>query len=198
MVDFVFSSQSKDYRENLELAFVDSKRQRYFRFINMNAIPVNRLEKIMKQEDIIREGMKRSKGTYLDMWLETAKQTIEKSKAIKNDMSLLIHSLEQRSKLFDEDLLLELLALTYIREDENPNVFSEKMHDEKIKQFKSDLSQKAGGLYDFFQQAGLKDYLPSDVGIATDYEAFMKQQTEKIAKLTQEIQRTSHLLAGLN
>lgn len=197
VIEYAFSSQSKSYKENLEVAFYDSKMMRYYRFIDFNKMPVKRLEMITKMQEVIKEGMKRDKGSYLDEWIGVAELTIEKSKTPKVDFGKLLHSLKERSKLFDENLLIELLCLTYIREDENPAEFSEVLHQEKIEQIKKDLSKKAGGLYDFFQQAGLKDFLPSVDGMEINYEQYTKSNLEKIAKLTQEMQRTSLLLQGL-
>ena len=153
IIDYAFGTQSKNYRENLEVAFYDSNRVVYYRYSDYKKMPIKRLEQITKMQEVIKEGMKRGKGTYLAEWIETGKLTIEKSKSPKADFAKLLYALEERSKLFDENLLIELAALTYIREDENPNEFSEAMHQEKINQIKKDLKSKAGGLYDFFQQA---------------------------------------------
>lgn len=197
IIDYAFGSQSKAYRENLEIAFHDSNRKIYYRYSDYKKMPLKRLEQITKMQEVIREGMKRGKGTYLAEWIEKGKATIEQSKTPKADFGKLLYALEERSKLFDEDLLIELACLTYIREDENPHEFSETLHQEKINQIKKDLKLKAGGLYDFFQQAGLKDYLPSDVGTVLDYEEFTKVSRQKIERMNQELHKTSSLLSEL-
>lgn len=197
IIDYAFNSQSKNYRENLEVAFYDSNRVVYYRYSDYKKMPVKRLEHITKMQEAVKEGMKRGKGTYLAEWIETGKLTIEKSKSPKADFAKLLYALEDRSKLFDEDLLIELACLTYIREDENPNEFSEALHQEKITQIKKDLKSKAGGLYDFFQQAGLKDFLPSDVGMASDYEQFTALMNTKIEKMNSELRKTTSLLNAL-
>lgn len=160
-------------------------------------MPIKRLEQITKMQEVIKEGMKRGKGTYLAEWIETCELTIEKSKTPKADFGKMLYALKERSKLFDEDLLIELAALTYIRDDENPNEFSEALHQDKITQIKKDLKSKAGGLYGFFQQAGLKDYLPSDDGMDIDYEAFTKSSQAKIEKMNEELRKTTSLLSAL-
>ena len=197
IIDYAFSTQSKNYRENLEVAFYDSNRVVYYRFSDYKKMPIKRLEMITKMQEVIKEGMKRGKGTYLAEWIETCEITIEKSKTPKADFGKLLYALKERSKLFDENLLIELACLTYIREDENPNEFSDELHQEKINQIKKDLKNKAGGLYDFFQQAGLKDYLPSDDGMELDYEAFTKSSQEKIEKMNSELRKTTSLLNAL-
>lgn len=197
IIDYAFGTQSKNYRENLEVAFYDSNRVVYYRYSDYKKMPIKRLEQITKMQEVIKEGMKRGKGTYLAEWIETGKLTIEKSKSPKADFAKLLYALEERSKLFDENLLIELAALTYIREDENPNEFSEAMHQEKINQIKKDLKSKAGGLYDFFQQAGLKDYLPSEDGMGTGYEEYTKLMSGKIEMMNQELRKTTSLLNAL-
>lgn len=197
VIEFAFNSQSKSYKENLQVAFYDSNMLRYYTFIDFKKMPLKRLEMITKMQEVVREGMKRNSGGYLKEWIETAELAIEKSKTPKVDFGRLLHSLKERSKLFDEDLLIELLAVSYIREDENPAEYSEVLHQEKITQFKKDLRSKAGGLFDFFTQAGLKDFLPSGVTTAIDYEEFTKSSKTKIEKMVSELQKTSLLLQGL-
>jgi len=153
---------------------------------------------ITKMQEVIKEGMKRGDGTYLAEWIATGELTIEKSKTPKADFGKLLYALKERSKLFDENLLIELACLTYIREDENPNEFSEALHQEKISQIKKDLKSKAGGLYDFFQQAGLKDYLPSDDGMDFDYETFTNSSQTKIETMNKELLKTTSLLKELS
>lgn len=197
VVEVAFNSQSKPFRENLVPAFHDSNGKLYYKYPDYKNIPVKRLEQITKMQEVIKEGMKRGKGTYLADWIETGKLTIEKSKSPKADFAKLLYALEERSRLFDENLLLELLSLNYIREDENPNEFSESLHNDKITQITKDLKGKAGGLYDFFQQAGFKEFLPSGVGTGIDYEAFTKSSQLKIQQMTQELQKTTSLLNAL-
>lgn len=197
IIDYAFKSQSKDHREHLEVAFYDSNRVVYYRYSDFKKMPIKRLEMITKMQEVIKEGMKRGKGTYLAEWIEAGKLTIDKSKSPKADFAKLLYALEERSKLFDEDLLIELACLTYIREDENPFEFSESLHQEKISQVKKDLKEKAGGLYDFFQQLGYSDYLPSNDGTGLDYAEFTKSSQVKIQKMNEELHKTSLLLSEL-
>lgn len=117
VIEFAFNSQSKSYKENLQVAFYDSNMLRYYTFIDFKKMPLKRLEMITKMQEVVREGMKRNSGGYLKEWIETAELAIEKSKTPKVDFGRLLHSLKERSKLFDEDLLIELLAVSYIREE---------------------------------------------------------------------------------
>lgn len=191
IIEFAFKQQSPLYAENLEFAFIDSTGKRYSRFFDFKKMPMKRVEQMTKLQEAIRAGIK---PKDLTEWVKVAETVIEKSKNVKVEMSKLLYSLSERRKLFDEDLLIELAAVLYIREDENPNEFIETLHREKLSRIKNDLSNKDGGIYFFFQRAGLKDFMPSGIGTPQDYAEFTKQQMKKIQELNTEMQRTLSLL----
>lgn len=58
--------------------------------------------------------------------------------------------------LIHEDLHYSLAAIYLIREDEDPAVYDQEIHDQKIEQFKKDST---GGLRDFFTRANLSEHL---------------------------------------
>lgn len=63
----------------------------------------------------------------------------------------------RKDSLFHPEIMFNLAAVLYIREDEKPAVIDPQIHAQKVEQFKLDSQ---GGLYDFFYSVGLKEYLP--------------------------------------
>lgn len=67
----------------------------------------------------------------------------------------LINHLEERQKMvMHDELIIQIIAVTAIREDELPDVFNTQMHDEKVSAIKELI--KSQGAYFFFQELQLK------------------------------------------
>ena len=121
----------------------------------------------------------RIKGADLDEWIAHCKRIVSSGgRTSVADIGHMLGALEERRTiLLDPALMLEMAALLYIREDEDPTQYSKDLHAEKFKQFNE---EKAGGLYDFFLSAGLSRYLPSASFTPTEWEKFLKNQTHQI------------------
>ena len=183
LTDYVYQHQSKSYKEYLEFAFADSNGKKYYRFNALENMPLTLLEQLtilqMKVES-------RIKGTDLDEWIKASKKVIsDKSPSAISDLGYMLGALEERRKLlFDPVLMMEIAALLYIREDENPALYSKDLHREKFIQFEKD---KAGGLYDFFQSAGLSKYMPSISFTPLEWEVFLRNQLNQIKNFKETI-----------
>jgi hypothetical protein len=99
----------------------------------------------------------------LELLLDKMTEAINRK--VKNQMSPdfamighLITEIKRRAQyLYPGDILMDLIAALYVREDENPSDMDMDLHKWKVEQFKKDSK---GGLKDFFYNAGLKKYLP--------------------------------------
>jgi hypothetical protein len=178
MAEYAFSHQSKSYREYLEFAFTDSKGRKYYKFNDLKNMPLSMLEQLtILQLEV--EG--RIKGTDLDEWIKRCKEIASSgSKTAVADIGHMLGALEdRRGVLIEPVLLMEIAALLYVREDEDPTIYNKDLHKEKFKQFTDDCA-KPGGLYDFFLNAGLARYMPSVSFTPIEWELFLKNQMAQI------------------
>ena len=179
--DYVFNAQSKTYREYLEFAFADNRGRKYYRFNDLKNMPLALLEQLTILQ---LEVESRIKGADLDEWIAHCKCIVSAgSKTAVADIGHMLGALEERrTVLLDPTLMLEIAALLYIREDEDPTVYNKDLHSEKFKQFNE---EKAGGLYDFFLSAGLSRYLPSADFMPLEWEKFLKNQVTQIDRFNE-------------
>jgi hypothetical protein len=189
IADYVFSSQSKTYREYLEFAFVDSKGRKYYRFNDLKNMPLALLEQL----NILQlEVESRIKGSDLDKWIDSCKKIVSSgSKTSVADIGHMLGALEERrTLLLDPRLLMEISALLYIREDEDPTTYNKDLHREKYLQFNDD---KKDVLFDFFHSAGLSRYLPSASFTPTEWTTYLMNQQEQITQFNQLITKIGSL-----
>ena len=180
ITEYVFNAQSKTYREYLEFAFADTKGRKYYRFNDLKNMPLALLEQLTILQ---LEVESRIKGADLDEWIAHCKRIVSSgSRTAVADVGHMLGALEERRTiLLDPTLMLEMAALLYIREDEDPTQYSKDLHAEKFKQFNE---EKAGGLYDFFLSAGLSRYLPSAGFTPIEWEKFLENQTNQIDRFS--------------
>lgn len=189
--DYCFSHQSKTYKENMEFAFTDSQNRKYFYFPDLKRLPLPLLEKLNELQEQLNSKIP---GRDLDSWIKKVEEVLNGSSANKiTDTGYWLGVLkDRRSILFDPTLLTEIAALLYIREDENPCVYNKELHKEKFELLWKD-SQQGMKLYDFFQQAGLKGYLPSGVITPQNWEQYLQESMAKIEAFNSAVTRISTL-----
>nr|MBP6732098.1 hypothetical protein [Chitinophagales bacterium] len=131
-------------------------------------------------------------GRDLDAWLAKVEEVLNSNSQTKlTELGYWLGVLKDRKAiLFDPTLLTEIAALLYIREDENPAVYNEQIHKEKFNLLWTD-SQKGGALYDFFQQAGLSRYIPSQSITAENWQQSLAEIMEKINKFNSTLTQIS-------
>lgn len=187
--DYVFKHQSKSYHDNMKLAFIDSLNRKYFYFPDLKQLPLPLLEKLNE----LQEQMAcKVPGRDLDAWLKAVEDVVNGNDT--NKITQLGYWFEvlraRRTILFDPTILMEIAALLYIREDETPGTYNETIHKEKTALLWAD-SKNGGALYDFFQQAGLSRYIPSQSITAENWQQSLEQIMEKINSFNSAITRYS-------
>ncbi|HWB62976.1 MAG TPA: hypothetical protein VG603_05640 [Chitinophagales bacterium] len=178
--DYVYAHQSKTYREYLEFAFVDSKGKKYYRFNDLKNMPLALLEQLTILQLEIES---RIKGPDLDEWIAHCKAIVSSgSRTAVADVGHMLGALEERrTVLLDPVLMLEVAALLYIREDEDPTVYNKDLHREKFIQLNEDQKNT---LYDFFVSAGLSRYFPSAGFTPQNWQKFLESQMGQIEAFT--------------
>jgi len=187
--DYCYRHQSKSYKEYMEFAFTDSHGRKYFYFPDLKRLPLPLHEKLLELQEQLNCKLP---GRDLDSWVGKVEETLNSNSKTKlTDVSYWLGVLkDRRTILFDPTLLMEIAALLYIREDENPSVYNRQLHKEKFELLWKD-SQEGGTLYDFFQQAGLRGYIPSGVTTPIDYQKFLAESKQKIQDFNSALSRIS-------
>ena len=174
---FAFSHQSKPVNfDRLEYIFIDSNGFRYYKFTKDDDIPIlrkGRLEQYLKE---LQLGLSSDNLESILSYMEKALDGGNKPSIAK-----IGHAIEEirnrRQILLHPEIMFNMVASLYIREDENPARVDEEIHEDKVNQFKKD---SAGGLYDFFYSAGLNAYIPYLEKLKDGWTEFYKEQYAKI------------------
>lgn len=189
--DYCFSHQSKSYKDNMEFIFTDSLNRKYFYFPDLKNMPLPLLEKLNELQEQLNSKVP---GRDLDSWMQAVEKVLNSNSNTKvTDFGYWIGVLkDRRSILFDPTILTEIAALLYIREDENPCVYNKELHKEKFEMLWKD-SQQGMKLYDFFQQAGLKGYIPSGNITPVNWEQYLQESMAKIEAFNSAVTQISTL-----
>jgi len=195
--DYAYQHQSKEYKQHMTFAFVDSKGRKYFYFKDLKYMPLAMLEQVEELQAQI--GMK-IKQKDLDEWCAAMQSLLNGNSPNKiTEAGYLLGALQERRQLLADPVLLMHLACTlYVREDEMMNgvyTYSEELHSEKVAQLTED-KKSGGALFDFFAQAGLTGYLPSASFTAPDFEKFCNSMTKQMAAFNNLLGEISTLRSG--
>jgi hypothetical protein len=128
-------------------------------------------------------------GVYIcDMNINDILDAMEKAlnKGIKPDLVMcgyLVKEMRSRQDLLlHPDLMFDLVALRYVREDEVPFEVDEMKHREKVIQFTKDSKE---GLYNFFYEMGMSGYLPYITKLESDWNMLWEESRIKIEAMNQ-------------
>jgi len=174
----LYRAEQSDWKGKADLVF-HIEGMAYYRFSRVENLPFSRFEKI--QEVLIAMDSKLTQkelGNLLRAALGKIQDSRNGVKSAATEAEWIIsETLNRREVLHvNADLLLELMALTIMRGDEKIEGIDAKIHEEKIKTFKENLTN-----LDFFLQAGIGDLLPN----LQDYQP---RQVVEIIKLNIEQQ----------
>jgi hypothetical protein len=162
--------------ELMQKAFVDSDGNIYYVPKNDFDYPVKRSKELQKRLIRVNSGL--SEET-LDLFFDAMRKALGRGK--NPDISrigFLIEEMALRKEiLIDIDLFFDILALKYIREDENPALVDLQIHKQKIEQFTKDSE---GGLYDFFYKMGLITLIPYLKKSEDDWTEYMEQSIARM------------------
>ncbi len=180
-----FKEQSKlSGFENMEKVFVDSNGKIYYAPVNDFDYPHERIKELEKKIMRLRAGLSEEEH---DLILETMEKALNSGK--KSELAVIGHCIieirKRKELLLHPDLMFDIMALRYVREDERPDKIDIGIHKEKVLQFQKDSQ---GGLYDFFYKGGLSRYIPYLDKLESDWEEYMMESEIKIKALTQTLE----------
>ena len=149
-----------DDRKPLELAslercYTDLNGMSYYRFPDTMQLPIERWGKAKDFMQWMAAGIS---GNELDMLLDFAdnalQEGIKKGKGASRIGFALQEIRERKTMIVHSELLYNFLAVHWIREDEKPTIIDQKIHDQKVAQFKAEVENSDS--YFFFQERELK------------------------------------------
>lgn len=153
---FLDQSAKKTGFEKTTRSHVDKKFKSYYSFGSDMDLPLERLQALLPKLKLLKYGFDEDMEDKLWDALELA---INNGK--KPDIAQIGFIAKERKRrkdmVINTDILFDIVALRYIREDENPGIIDPEIHKEKIAQFKND---SVDGLYNFFYIAGLVELVP--------------------------------------
>ena len=149
----------KDF-PNMEHCFVDSNGVNYYTWPDKGQIPMGRnadAESLAVQ--IMLCISKHGWGEFVTkMEKDLYRQVDGLPSPYYGGLAVLLKEMDQRAKLaMHPQLMWELVATLYIREDESPYHISDILLSQKVEQFKKDAG---AGIHDFFAKGYIQKYLP--------------------------------------
>lgn len=180
-----FNKQSKKKGfKNMINAFVDSNGVKYYTWENEFDIPVQRTKEIEKRLMRLKSGLS---DDNLNQMLDALELAL--NKGVKPDLvkaGWIVKEMRNRQELLlHPDLLFDLVALRYVREDEQPHEVNEIIQREKVAQFEKDSK---GGLYDFFYEMGMSGYLPYLEKLESDWNTYWEESKIRIQAMNNILQ----------
>lgn len=150
--------EADEWFKNMTMKYIDSNGKKYYEFTAGTLQPP--LERTAKAMDIMMMMSKGLSGEETLMMIDAISEQLalafaqKKNNAFVNIGALLKAMTDRVNMPFHIDLMYEFVAVWKVREDELPHVFSQEIHEQKVKQFKIDNRGKNS--FFFFQVPELK------------------------------------------
>lgn len=191
-IELAFKTQSKpiDFTE-LDFCFIDSKGRRYYKFPDGKEQPLVRKAYF---EKCFQELSCSLHDSELSLILDAFDKAFNgKDKAGKQfvDIAMIGHLIKElrdrKELLLHPDIFMDMICVRYIREDENPLKFDAQIHNQKIEQLTID-SKREGGLWYFFQMAGLEKFIPFSHSYVEEFNKLIQDGKIRVEALKQQLE----------
>jgi len=168
---FYLDQSFTKYIGNMNRIFVDSNGMEYYSYEDDFNLPVVRFKEIEKRVMQMHYALS---DTNIDLFCDAMEKALNSGrKAELGKIGALINELRKRKDiLLHPDLMFDLVAFKLIRKDENPAEINMIIHAQKVEQFKKD---SLAGLYDFFHNVGLLQYMPYLENLKGDLPDLMRE-----------------------
>jgi len=137
---------------NLVPRYTDMNGLAYFAFPKDMGLPVERLGKLYHYTELLFKGLSASEDEAIDNAIESNLEAgirNAKNKSAAKIGALLIERKKRRGIILHHELIYNILAVQWIREDEEPTVFNNEIQKQKVEQFQRE--SEAGNSHPFFQ-----------------------------------------------
>jgi hypothetical protein len=180
---YFLEQSSKKGFEKMVKRFVDSEGRIYYSPENDFDTPLERIKAI---EICVRQLSAGLSDSEMKKIREAMKKALNEGR--KPDLARIGHlviEMEKREEMvLHPEVMFDLVANKYIREDEDPFIIDKKIHQEKIEQFKKD---SVDGLYDFFYRASLAQYIPYLTKLESEWSEYWKESEVKVKALNKQM-----------
>jgi len=143
LIEYYLKDQNKPVElTQLEYAFTDKKGKKYYRFGTGVSLPIDRYAQLTKYLTLTTAKLTASNiDDITNKMLEMIQAGIDKNKNAAK-IAALCYELQDREKwIVPHQLIYDILCVQYVREDEQPEVFSKDIHMEKVSTFMDDISK---------------------------------------------------------
>lgn len=191
LIAYYTSSQNNPiHLSELEYRFTDSKGRKYYGFTSHMALPLSRFGKLREYLIWLSNGLTQDTLTQL---IEIGESEIEKgvvNVSNKKNAGLvkigaIMHEIKTRKDIIRPlELIYNVGAVQLIREDENPNTFNQKIHQEKVEQM---MEEEESGNYFFFQLPELNKLLNFATMSETELMVFISESKQEMEMLKEKI-----------
>jgi hypothetical protein len=180
---YFLEQSSKKGFEKMVKRFVDSEGRIYYSPENDFDTPLDRIKAI---EICVRQIAAGLSDSEMKTIREAMKKALGEGKKPNIPMigHLLIEMERREDMVLHPEVLFDLVANKYIREDEDPFIIDKKIHQEKIVQFKKDSVE---GLYDFFYRASLAQYIPYLTKLESEWDEYWTESEVKVKALNKQM-----------
>lgn len=185
---------AEEWFRNMTMVYVDGKGMRHWRFTAATLQPP--LERTAKAMDIMMMMSKGLSGEETTKMVNACTNELalafsgKKNNAFVNIGAILKAMTDRVNMPFHLDLMYEFIAVWTVREDELPHVFSQEIHEQKVKQFKEDNRGKNS--FFFFQIPELKMVNEHLRSTENEWMALCNESQRKMDGLSQWIQSLSN------
>lgn len=139
----------------MEYKFTDSQGRRYYSYLNDYDIPIKRYGQFKRFLMELANGMSRDE---VKLFISAMKSSLNKTPVDIAQIGFVLNEMELRNDiLFHEEIMFNMVATLYIREDQHPGEWDEETEQVKAQYLKIEAQ---GKLYDFFVTASLGKYIP--------------------------------------
>ena len=161
--------------EDLEYAFTSNSGKKYYSYQSLTIPPTRET----KKNEYIMWLSSGVTSKQLDDLLDLAEQAIEDGVVKLKDkkrfniiiLSAIIHEIRTRKNVNNTEVIYNILAVTLVREDENPSKFDEEVQEQKVKEFMEDAE---GENRFFFAMPELSRYCGSLNISKENWDAFLE------------------------
>lgn len=148
-------NKAKEIYNELDYMFTDLNGKKWYKYMKDQALPIERIGELEKYVTLMSAKLT---GEELTMLCDKGIDLVEKGLTNGNNSikvgALLMEIKDRKEMIIPYQLLLNRIAIMYVREDENPKVFDQKLHLEKVDQLMDEAKAQNGF---FFQMPELKE-----------------------------------------
>lgn len=171
-----------------EIPFFDSQNKTYYRFGKKMSMSVDRLGNMLHYTQYLAKGLSPEEDDKIDdiitRSLDEGIRNPQKSASAKIGQAVMERK-ERKKKCFHAELLYNMLAIQFVREDESPTSFDNEIQMQKVVEFQKDVTKERAHF--FFQQPELKRLIDLSTSSPEDVLRLLEESKEEMIMLSKRL-----------